>query len=223
MRKGYTWPICAALLVFASCGAPAGNDTKGTLNAESDAKKNQSTEVEDGKYQIDTQNSTVRWRGSEISGKFHVGTANVHKGTIKIADKSFFARVAVDMKSIQCTDENMRARSKENLVGHLKSDDFFGVEEFPYANLIIKEGKIDEFEASAYGAITVRDITKPIEFPFSLRMEDGKLIGDARLTFNRADHNVKFRSGAFPDLFPDLGDKLINDEIELDVHIEAVK
>ena len=44
---------------------------------------------------------------------------------------------------------------------------------------------------------------------------------DASLTFDRSKHDVKFRSGAFPDLFPDLGDKLINDDIELDVHIVA--
>lgn len=223
MTKSYTWPICAALLVFASCGAPAGNNTQGTPSAESKALNTPSINVEDGKYRIDTENSIVKWRGSDITGKSHEGTANVYKGTIKIDEKYFRATVAVDMKSIQCTDENMGAGSKESLVGHLKSDDFFGVEEFPFAQLTVKEGKIDEFEATAYGAITVRDITMPIEFPISLRMEDGKLIGDARLTFNRAEHNVKFRSGAFPDLFPDLGDKLINDEIELDVHIEAVK
>ena len=51
--------------------------------------------------------------------------------------------------------------------------------------------------------------------------EDGTITVDASLTFDRSKHDVKFRSGTFPDLFPDLGDKLINDDIELDVHIVA--
>lgn len=223
MMKSYTWSICAALLMLVSCGAPAENKSEETPGAKADAKNAESIALEDGKYQIDTENSIVNWRGTEITGKFHVGTASVYKGTIKVTDQRFEAKLAVDMQSIQCTDENMREGAKENLVGHLKSDDFFGVEAYPYARLVIADGKMDESKAYANGKITVRDVTRPIEFPLNLRMENGKLIGDAQLTFNRADHNVKFRSGAFPDLFPDLGDKLINDEIELDVHIEAMK
>jgi polyisoprenoid-binding protein YceI len=222
MIKSYTSTICAALLLFVSCGAPADKNEKQIADTESNAKNNNAIPLVDGKYGIDTANSIVNWRGTEITEKFHVGTVNIYKGTIEVTDRSFKGTIAVDMESIQCTDENMLSGSKENLVRHLKSDDFFGVEDFPLARIKISDGKIDETNAHAYGVITVRDISHPIEFPLSLSMENDRLIADARLKFNRADHNVTFRSGAFPELFPDLGDKLINDEIELEVHIEAV-
>lgn len=222
MIKSYTWPLCAALLAFMSCGTPTNNKTEEMPNAASNAEKNQSINLANGKFKIDIENSVVNWRGTEITGKSHVGTVQISEGTIKVANGNFGASVAVDMQSIECTDENMSSASKANLVGHLKSDDFFGVEQFPYAKLFIKEGKVDESGTTAIGEITVRDIAQPIAFPVNIRMSEGRIIGDAQITFNRAEHNVKFRSGAFPDLFPDLGDKLINDEIELNVHIETI-
>lgn len=222
MIKNYTWSICTVLLALMSCGTPSNNKTEEMPNAASNAKNIQSIDLANGKFKIDVENSVVNWRGTEITGKFHVGTVQISEGTIKVANGNFGASVAVDMQSIECTDEKMSADSKASLVGHLQSDDFFGVEQFPYAKIFIREGKADENGTTAFGEITVRGITQPIAFPVNIRMNEGRIIGDAQITFNRAEHNVKFRSGAFPDLFPDLGDKLINDEIELDVHIETV-
>ena len=73
--------------------------------------------------------------------------------------------------------------------------------------------------AMGYGKIFIREIAQPINFPVAISQAEGNLIVDADVTFDRSKHDVKFRSGSFPDLFPDLGDKLINDEIELSVHI----
>lgn len=73
----------------------------------------------------------------------------------------------------------------------------------------------------AYGQIVIREIAQPIYFPVTLSDDNGNIVVDASVTIDRSKHEVKFRSGAFPDLFPDLGDKLINDDIELDVHIVA--
>ena len=60
------------------------------------------------------------------------------------------------------------------------------------------------------GDLTIKDITHPITF--ILEPVGNSYIAD--LTFDRSDYNVQFRSGSF---FENLGDKLILDDIKLEV------
>jgi polyisoprenoid-binding protein YceI len=68
----------------------------------------------------------------------------------------------------------------------------------------------DEKSFEIIGDLTIKDITHPITFIL-------KPVGNsykADLTFDRSDYNVRFRSGSF---FENLGDKLILDDIKLEV------
>ena len=175
-----------------------------------------------GRYTIDSAASTVNWKGTEITGKSHVGTVDIYKGNLEVVDETIAkAFVSMDMNTIVVTDEGMSDGAKESLLGHLKSEDFFGVEKFPDSQMFIEGVKEKDGVPHVFGKIIIRRIPQPIHFPVTLSEEDGTITVDASLTFDRSKHDVKFRSGAFPDLFPNLGDKLINDDIELDVHIVA--
>lgn len=221
MKNTFTWAACAAALALASCGAPAESNSD-TAPAKEEAKTAEAASFIGGTYTIDPAASTVNWKGTKITTDSHVGTINVHKGTINVIDNTIAkAFVAIDMNSIVCTDEGMDDDTKANLVGHLSSDDFFGVEQFPYARLDVEGIKVKDGEALAYGQIVIREIAQPINFPITIGDDNGNIVVDAFVTFDRSKHDVKFRSGAFPELFPNLGDKLINDDIELDVHIVA--
>lgn len=221
MKNTFTWTACAVAMALASCGAPTETNSE-TSAAKEETKTTEAVEFMGGTYIVDQAASTVNWKGTEITTKFHVGTVNVHKGSIQVIDKSISSGfVAIDMNSIIVTDEEMGESSKANLLGHLKSDDFFGVDQFPFSRIDIEGVKTKGDVSYAYGKIFVREIGEPINFPVTVSEEDGNMVVDASLTFDRSKHDVKFRSSAFPDLFPDLGDKLINDDIELDVHIVA--
>ncbi len=221
MKNTFTWMACAVTIALASCGAPAETNSEEPASKE-ETKTTEAVEFMGGTYVVDQAASTVNWKGTEITTRFHEGTVNVHKGSIQVIDKSISnGFVAIDMKSIVCTDEGMNDDSKANLIGDLKSDDFFGVDQFPFSRIDIEGIKTKGDVSYAYGKIFVREIGEPINFPVNVSEEDGNLVVDASFTFDRSKHDVKFRSGAFPDLFPDLGDKLINDDIELDVHIVA--
>jgi len=213
----------AAIFALASCGSS--NESVTETNAET-AASNKGAEaamnLTDGTYTIDPVASTIAWKGSKITGSTHVGTLAVSKGSIEVVDQAVTGGlVSADMNTMVCTDEGMDDETKANLIGHLQSDDFFGVEQHPFALVGLEGIKVKGDKAVGYGKITIRDIAQPISFPVTVAMDGGNLVVDARVIFDRAKHNVKFRSGAFPDLFPDLGDNLINDEIELDVHIVA--
>ena len=61
--------------------------------------------------------------------------------------------------------------------------------------------------------MTIKEISHPITFDVEV---DGNLI-NANLTFDRSLYDVRFRSGSF---FENLGDKLIVDDIDLEVTLE---
>ena len=70
----------------------------------------------------------------------------------------------MDMASITCTDLT-DAGYNAKLIGHLKSDDFFAVEKFPTAKLVItKASAFVNGEADVTVNLTIKSTTLPITF-----------------------------------------------------------
>ena len=115
------------------------------------------------------------------------------------------------MRSINCQD--LSGKSKNYLESHLKSEDFFGVDNYPEASLTIKTSVLkNDGNYLVEGDITIKGITQPISFNISIQNKEGK----AKLIFDRTKHNVTYRSGNF---FQNLGDKLIYDDIEIEAQL----
>ena len=95
------------------------------------------------------------------------------------------------------------------------------MEKNPFSELKLESIKTKEGQSYAGGLLVIRGISHPISFPVDVSQDGNQLTFDGDMTFDRSKYNVKFRSGSFPDLFPDLGDKLINDEISISFHIVA--
>ena len=116
-------------------------------------------------YKADTESSLINWKGFKPTGE-HYGTVKVKSGSFKIENKKIVAgEFEIDMNTI--IDLDMAADSEYNakLVGHLKSDDFFGVEKYPTATLTItavEKGKGDVKNITA--DLTIKEVTKDIVF-----------------------------------------------------------
>ena len=161
---------------------------------------------------LDNMNSSIKWTGKEITTKTHFGSIKFKEGKISMkGEKIISGSFIVDMTSIDC--EDLSGKSKNYLESHLKSEDFFGVEDYPKASLSIKNSELkSEGNYVVEGDITIKGITQPISFNMSIQNKEGK----AKLIFNRAKHNVTYRSGNF---FQNLGDKLIYDDIEIEAQL----
>ncbi len=154
-------------------------------------------------------NGTISWKGSKITTDSHVGTLTISKGSLNFdGDTLVGGSFIVDMNSIVCTD--LTGKKSDRLVGHLKSDDFFAVEKHPEATLNITTAEKTENGYNVVGDFTIRGITHSESFTLNL---EGKK-GTADLEIDRSKYNVKYASGSF---FENLGDKLINNELELSV------
>ncbi len=161
---------------------------------------------------VDTQNSTINWTGKKIGGQ-HQGSINFKNGTLVLKkDKVVSGNFVVDMNTISCTDiEDAGYNAK--LVGHLKSDDFFGVEKFPTAVLKITNAtKFLNNKASISGLLTIKGKTKPINFELHRK---GNTF-TATVAIDRSKFDVRYGSTSF---FDSLGDKAIDDIFTLDVKI----
>ena len=76
----------------------------------------------------------------EITTKTHYGSLKFEEGKISMKGKIISGKFIVDMKSIDC--EDLSGKSKNYLESHLKSEDFFGVEDYPKATLSIKTSEL---------------------------------------------------------------------------------
>ena len=161
---------------------------------------------------LDEKISSIKWTGKEITTKTHFGSLKFKEGKINIdGDKIIGGKFVVDMKSIICND--LSGTSKNYLESHLKSEDFFFVDDYPEASLIIKSSKLlSDGNYLAEGNLIIKGIEQPISFNISIQNNQG----EAKLTFDRTKHNVTYRSGNF---FQNLGDKLIYDDIEIEAKL----
>lgn len=161
---------------------------------------------------VNPANSSIQWVGKKVTGK-HEGTINVQSGNLEfgVAGILVSGTVVIDMTSITCTD--LSGGGAKKLVGHLNSDDFFGVANHPTATLeITGSSKNTNGSLDISGELTIKGITKPITF--NAKISEGTAV--ATISVERTQYDIKYGSGSF---FDNLGDKTIDDEFTLEVDL----
>jgi len=99
------------------------------------------------------------------------------------------------------------------LVGHLKSDDFFGVEKYPTARFTVSQSsEFNNGKATLTGNITIKGKTEPITFEV---LRTGKEY-TASLGIDRSKFNVRYGSDSF---FDNLGDNAIDNIFTLEIRL----
>ena len=170
------------------------------------------------KFKVDSKASTLAWTGKKVTGE-HTGLITVSNGELILEDKTIKqGSFDIDLTSIAVTDIT-DADKNAKLVGHLKSDDFFGVAAFPKATFVIssvtaKSG--DEY--SIQGKLTIKGKTNEIEFPAVIKNDGKQLTALAKITVDRSKYDIRYGSKSF---FENLGDKVIYDDFELNLKLVA--
>ena len=176
---------------------------------------------EQGVYSVVINETELLWIGKELSTKIHTGTLNLSNGLIQVDnDKTITGNVTINMRTINITD--LQGRAKEMLEGHLRSADFFEVENFPEATLSFKSKSFNKLknQINFEGELIIKDISNPIIFNATLLESSPYLKAKAILSFDRSKYDVRFRSGSF---FENLGDKLILDDIDVNITLVTRK
>ncbi|MCX2679698.1 YceI family protein [Galbibacter sp. EGI 63066] len=167
------------------------------------------TDIETKK--VDTEKSKVTWKGYKVTGS-HEGTVALKSGELQFdSDKLVGGNFTVDMTTLGSTD--LEGDYKTKLDGHLKSDDFFGVENYPTATLEIT--KVEAAGKNAYevtGDLTIKGKTNPVTFDLSVYGNKAT----ATVKVDRTKYDISYKSGNF---FENLGDNLIYDEFDIEVYL----
>jgi polyisoprenoid-binding protein YceI len=178
------------------------------------------TTANDPEYKVDKQQSKLSWVGRKVTGE-HSGIINISNGKLNWNGKSLTGgSFEIDMASITNTDITDKSYN-EQLVGHLKSDDFFSTEKFPAASFVITEVKpLTKSQSQVKGNLTLKGVTKEVQFPATIQARGNQLIATAKILIDRTQYGIRYGSGSF---FDNLGDKAIDNEFELNVELVAKK
>ncbi|MGR7813523.1 YceI family protein [Lacinutrix undariae] len=160
---------------------------------------------------IEVKESKIIWKGYKVTGE-HQGLINLEHSTLEFKkEKLVGGTFVIDMSSITVTD--LSGEMKTNLEGHLKSDDFFGVEKHKTASFEITKAKENKDVYTVTGNLTIKGITHPTTFNMTIKNNTAT----ANLKVDRTKYDVKYGSTSF---FDNLKDKAISNEFDLNITLK---
>ena len=176
-------------------------------------------------YALQPQLSTLGWEGKAVTHG-HNGTIQFTSGELLVKGNAVVGgTVTVDMKTLKATDIK-DADSQGKFVGHMTSDDFFGVEKFPTSTFkIVSVAPLTGAAATAdnatiTGDMTIKGVTQRISFPAKVGVKDGVAAATGKMTIDRTKFGLKYGSKSF---FESIGDKAIYDTFDLTFNVIAKK
>ncbi len=206
--KQIKWLITGALiasLAFTAC------DSGQKAKKQKQEKEKDQVELNQEKKTIgfDTLESVVQWTGTMVGVYEHSGTLKFNNAVIVVQNgKIQNGRFIVDLTTMTPTDDNYNPKegsTKDKLVQHLTSPDFFNVEEYTEAWFEIRK----HTGTSITGILSIRDKkhTETVE-NVKIKEVNGELEIHGELTFNRHNYNVDWEHPK---------DKVLSEDIELKI------
>lgn len=224
------YPAVLLLLMIVACtNAP---------DAEK-AKTSEAKEVSDAAGEalaVDTTASKIEWVATKVSG-YHTGTVNIKSGELNVNDgKVTGGNFVLDMTSMVVSGpSSVDEKSNTKLLTHLKSPDFFEVAAHPIATFVItavnpfsgtvkdtadaRQESISKYKVpdpthTISGNLTIKGITKNIEFPASVIVGENSANAIAKFNVDRRQWNI---------VYPGQPDDLIRNDIHFGISLKAAK
>ncbi|MBA2406422.1 MAG: YceI family protein [Chitinophagales bacterium] len=223
---------CTAIsLVFSTCkNAPESDEA---ITSEAKEVTEQSSDVT---FKVDPAASKVEFIGTKVSG-YHSGYVQIKNGELQVKDGNITGgNFVMDMNSITISGpKNSDEEGNMKLAGHLKSPDFFDVEKNPegvfeitsvkpFSGNVTEENEANQEEFNKYkvanpthtisGNLTLKGITKNIEFPARISMTGDAIDALARFNIDRSLWDITY---------PGKPDDLIRNDINLGIELIAAK
>lgn len=180
---------------------------EGSKAAEENEKAEKATDAkvaagEATSIDVDVAKSTIGFRGEKVTGG-HDGSFKDFSGKVVMEDKTPTSlEFTVKMESVES--------DADKLTSHLKSDDFFAVDEHPESTFkstkITKKAGEKGATHEIEGELTLRGVTKIITFPAKVEISDDEAKGSAEFAINRKDFEIKYEG---------MKDDLIKDDVTL--------
>ncbi|WP_437288314.1 YceI family protein [Sorangium sp. So ce406] len=200
----------ALLLSLAGCEDPTKDKPKATISSAAPAQPQAAApSAPTEALPIDATASTIGFVGSKVTGK-HEGKFEKISGSITLAGgKAEGGKLSIE------ADTSSVKTDAEKLDGHLKSKDFFDVEQFPKATFTstqIKAGGENGATHTVTGELDLHGVKKTISFPATITEGADSVSGNAEFVINRKDFGI---------VYPGKQDDLIRDDVLLKLSLKA--
>lgn len=150
--------------------------------------------------------TTTKGRFRDLEGTLWIDEAQPENSSVE-------AKIAV-----ASIDTNLEERDV-----HLRSDDFFNAEMYPYITFLGRRlERLDDERFTLTGDLTIRDVTREIELAGRYEGQVDDPWGNRRAAFtattqvNRSDFNVRWN------LLLETGGVAVSDNVKITLHIEAI-
>ena len=162
----------------------------------------------EGDYVLVSADQTLIWKG-ESAIKNHVGTLNINDAQISVTNGLISGFATIDMNSIS-------GDAGEELDNHLKSADFFDVENYPNASISFIENSDKTFTS----LLKIKGIEKEIVFNPVFSYENDILSLQVDTTFDRTQWGVMYSSSNLADT---VKEKIIDNDISVQTKLNFTK
>jgi polyisoprenoid-binding protein YceI len=170
-------------------------------------------------YLVDTLTSVIEWVGATPGNYQHNGIIRLSAGQFTVNNNQLTSgKFTININSITNLDQT--GKDKTNLEGHLKNEDFFEVEKFPFGNFEITAIRSDSTGEKIVGNLTLKEKTNSIEIPAKVKIDEKYVLAETpTFTIDRTKWGIVYNSG----IIGTIKDDLINDEISLRLKIVAAR
>ena len=223
--------VISSIAFFSCTNAPESDEAKTTEAKKVDNDK--TGEV----WKLNISDSKIEWVATKVTG-YHVGNVPLKSGEIHIKnDEVIGGKFILDLANMQVVGpKGSDTTSNKKLLGHLKSADFFDIEKnpegtfeltdvVPYKGEAIKDTtdprqeEINKYKVTnpthtVSGNLTLKGVTKNIEFPARITISGNTAEAIAKFNIDRKEWGI---------VYPGKPDDLIKDAIHLGISIKATK
>lgn len=169
-----------------------------------------------GTWNVDPSHSTVGFVARHLMISKVRGTFTAFTGTIEIAEDRLDSTVSasVDMASVSTGDEGRD--------GHLRTGDFFDVEQYPTMTFVSTGIRPDGGDFVLTGDLTIKGVTRSVEFELEYEGVSTDPWGNQKIGFsaeteiNRKDFGLEWNVAL------ETGGVLVGEKVKIQLDIQAV-
>ena len=136
-------------------------------------------------WKVDTANSKIDFTIKGIFGTVH-GSFTGLEATIQFSEKdlnSSSMTASIDAKSVS-TGNSLRNSDLRN------KEEWFNTDKYPRINFKSKKFEKTGDGFKVIGDLTIKDVTKPVEIPFTFADKDGSGVFKGQFTIQRTDFHL---------------------------------
>ena len=155
----------------------------------------ETVEMKEITYSLDTNETSLWWKGEENEMHSHTGYVQVSEGSLTmIGDSVSSGSFTIDLNKITVAD-SMKQESINSLISHLQSADFFSTAEYPVAKVTVNgynDGKMNT-------TINVLGVDLQNEIPLAMEASEDMIKFSGTFGIDFADTKMPFITNVKPE------------------------